>query len=173
MPAYATSANKVFWSDGRLAPEVVSAASNAVDQAKRMTSARFVHLLGYSGGGGLAVLLAENRGDVLSLVTIAGLLDTDWWVTTRGYRPLSGSLNPADRVERIAGIPQLHFYGTVDKIIPPEMSQIFSSKVDFRQFQRVPVSSDHYNNWTARWRELLENYVIPLRSSAAGGATGI
>jgi dienelactone hydrolase len=163
MPAYATDENRPLWSDRRLSPEAVAAASEAIDLAKRSAGAFFLHLVGYSGGGGLAVLLAERRGDVLTLVTVAGLLDTDWWVETRGYRPLAGSLNPADALDGILNVPQLHFYGTQDRIIPPEMSSVFASKGPFTRLVRLAVDTDHYRAWTHAWRELLEMYVIPLR----------
>jgi hypothetical protein len=167
MPAFATAENRPLWSDRRLSPEVVEAASSAIDQAKREAGAMYLHLVGYSGGGGLAVLLAERRGDVLSLVTVAGLLDTDWWVRTRGYRPLTGSLNPADSLDGILNVPQVHFYGTEDRVIPPEMSGVFASKGAFTRLARLPVETDHYRAWTAAWGGLLERYVIPLRGSAA------
>ncbi|MDR1313101.1 MAG: serine hydrolase family protein [Deltaproteobacteria bacterium] len=166
VPAYATYENSLLWSDRRLAPEVVEAASDAIDRAKSEAGAYFLHLVGYSGGGGLAVLLAEKRGDVLSLVTVAGLLDTEWWVQTRGYRPLTGSLNPADRLDSILNVPQLHFYGTLDRVIPPEMSKVFASKGPFSSLRRLGVESDHYNAWTRAWGELLERYVLPLRRTA-------
>ncbi|MDR2352916.1 MAG: hypothetical protein LBF22_07080 [Deltaproteobacteria bacterium] len=166
MPAYATASYRDYWSDRRLAPEVVKAASDAIDQAKAMTGAESIHLLGYSGGGGLAVLLAESREDVLTLVTIAGLLDTEWWVSSRGYRPLTGSLNPADLTKNIQGMPQVHFFGLDDKIIPPEMSLVFSNKVVFSNLRRIGVDSDHYNAWTSNWKALLEKYILPLRLSS-------
>jgi pimeloyl-ACP methyl ester carboxylesterase len=172
MPAYATDENRPLWSDRRLSPEAVTAASDAIDRAKTMSGAFFLHLVGYSGGGGIAVLLAERRGDVLSLVTVAGLLDTEWWVNTRGYRPLTGSLNPADRLEPILNLPQLHFFGTEDRVIPPEMSLVFASKGSFTRLRRLGVDSDHYKAWTGSWRDLLERYVIPLRENQAVPAGG-
>ncbi|MDR1038799.1 MAG: hypothetical protein LBR80_01275 [Deltaproteobacteria bacterium] len=166
MPAYATAENRPLWSDRRLSPEVVAAASEAIDLAKSAAGAFFLHLVGYSGGGGLAVLLAERRGDVLTLVTVAGLLDTDWWVQTRGYRPLTGSLNPAEGLDGILNVPQVHFYGTEDRVIPPEMSRVFASKGAFTRLRRLGIESDHYRAWTGAWGELLERYVLPLREGA-------
>jgi pimeloyl-ACP methyl ester carboxylesterase len=166
MPAYARPVYRDYWSDKRLAPEVVNAASVAIDQAKAQVGAKSIHLVGYSGGGGLAALLAESRSDVLSLVTIAGLLDIDWWVETRGYRPLFGSLNPAANKSKISQLPQIHFYGVDDKVIPPEMSQVFASQVAFTNLKRVGVKSNHYDSWTSNWRTLLDKYVLPLRLTA-------
>jgi pimeloyl-ACP methyl ester carboxylesterase len=164
MPAYATPSNKVFWSSGRLAPQAVAAADEAINQAKLKAGASVVHLVGFSGGGGLAVLLAESRDDVRTLVTVAGLLDTEWWVRTRNFKPMQQSLNPADRAASIRQVPQVHFYGTEDNVIPPEMSRVFAARAHFVKLSRVGVPSAHDRGWAERWKALLEEYILPLRS---------
>ncbi|MDR3203352.1 MAG: alpha/beta hydrolase [Deltaproteobacteria bacterium] len=166
MPAYAGPQYQTYWSNGRLAPEVVEAASRAIDEVKSKTGATRIHLVGFSGGGGLAVLLAESRSDVVSLVTVAGLLDTEWWVQNSGWLPLTGSLNPASRASSIVLIPQIHFYGLNDRIITPDMSLRFSKLAPFQSFSREGLALDHYRGWTAAWPNLLKNRVIPLRSLA-------
>jgi poly(3-hydroxybutyrate) depolymerase len=155
-----------YWSDKRLAEEAVDAASLAIDEAKRRLGAGRIHLLGYSGGGGLAMLLAQRRTDVASLVTIAGLLDTQWWVLEKNYHPLTGSLNPADQAVRLTNLSQVHFYGSDDPIIPGGMSSHFQTLAPFTNFRRVEVRTNHWKNWAEWWPELLKNYVLPNRTQA-------
>ena len=152
-----------YWSDKRLAEEAVHAASLAIDEAKRRLEARQIHLVGYSGGGGLAMLLAQRRTDVVSLVTVAGLLDTQWWVREKNYHPITGSLNPADQAARLTNLPQVHFYGSYDPIIPGSMSGHFQSLAPFTHFQRVEVQTNHWKNWAEWWPGLLNRHVLPLR----------
>lgn len=166
MPAYSGERYQKYWSEGRLAPESVAAASSAIDEVKRKTGAQFLHLVGYSGGGGLAVILAGTRADVLSLVTVAGLLDIDWWVKNNGWRPLSGSVNPADYAVVVSGTPQLHVYGARDNVITPAMSQRFDSLAGFADLTRVGLPLDHFSGWTAAWPGLLRERIIPLREKA-------
>jgi pimeloyl-ACP methyl ester carboxylesterase len=154
---------QAYWSDKRLAEEAVNAAGLAIDQAKRHLGVRYIHLIGYSGGGGLALLLAERRSDVLSLVTVAGLLDTQWWVREKNFTPLVGSLNPADQAARLAELPQVHFYGSEDLIIPEAMSAHFQSLVPFAHFQRVEIKTNHWEIWPELWPNLLRSHVLPLR----------
>jgi pimeloyl-ACP methyl ester carboxylesterase len=161
-PAY-----MAYWSDKRLAEESVEAASQAINKAKLEVGAARIHLIGYSGGGGLAALLAERRGDVLSLTTVAGLLDTYWWVRQKRYRPLAGSLNPADQAENLANVSQIHFYGEDDSIIPPEMSAHFQSLAVFTDFRRVGQKTNHWRAWPELWPLLLERYVLPARLMAS------
>jgi predicted esterase len=154
-----------YWSDKRLAEEAVSSADLAIDEAKRRLGARHIHLVGYSGGGGLALLLAQRRTDVASLVTVAGLLDTHWWVREKNYHPLTGSLNPADHAALLAALPQVHFYGSFDPIIPGAMSGHFQSLAPFARFQRVEVQTNHWKNWAEWWPDLLRLHVLPLRAT--------
>ena len=153
-----------YWANKRLSEESVSAASRAIDEAKSRLGAERVHLIGYSGGGGLAILLAERRSDVASLITVAGLLDTQWWVREKNYQPLEGSLNPADQVTAIAGVPQIHFFGVDDAIIPPQMSAHFQSLAPFQTFRRVEIDTNHWKAWPELWPDLMRQYVAPMRS---------
>lgn len=155
-----------YWTVKRLAPEALASANSAIDFVLRRTGAKRLHLVGYSGGGGLAVLLAEYRKDVASLVTVAGLLDIGWWVKTEGYPPLAGSLNPAGGAERIRTLPQIHFYGEKDRIIVPGMSRHFEGLAAFSDFRRIAVSTDHWKAWTNLWPGLLRQYVLPLREKS-------
>jgi poly(3-hydroxybutyrate) depolymerase len=156
-----------YWSDKRLAEESVDAADRAIDEAKKRLGADRLHLVGYSGGGGLAILLAERRDDVLTLSTVAGLLDTYWWVRQKRYRPLAGSLNPADKAARLASLSQIHFYGQDDSIIPPEMSSHFQTLAPFADFRRVGQNTNHWKAWPELWPNLLRQYVLPARKLAA------
>lgn len=166
-PSQTGPAYMAYWSDKRLAEECVDAAGRAIDEAKLRVGAKAVHLVGYSGGGGLAVLLAARRADVASLTTVAGLLDTYWWVRQKRYRPMVGSLNPADCAEAVKAVPQLHFYGTEDTVIPPEMSAHFKTLAQFGDFKRLGRDTNHWTRWPEMWPGLLTDYVLPLRRGAA------
>ena len=157
-----------YWANKRLADEAVTAANRAIDEAKKRVGAQYVHLIGYSGGGGLAILLAERRHDVSSLTTVAGLLDTQWWVREKNFQPLTGSLNPADQASLLTNVPQVHFYGLEDSIIPPAMSSHFQTLAPFTSFRRVEVNTNHWKAWPELWPELLKNYLLPNRGKTAG-----
>jgi hypothetical protein len=102
---------------------------------------------------------------------VAGLLDTVWWIQNGGWKPLLGSLNPSDRVNEILTVPQIHFYGTEDNIIPPELSTVYASKGQFTNLSRVAVKTNHYKLWTNSWENLLRKFVLPMRNKAS--KTGI
>ncbi|MFC3229789.1 alpha/beta hydrolase [Marinibaculum pumilum] len=107
-----------YWSGGRFAPETVAAMNRAVDRLKARAGTPLVQLIGYSGGGGLAVLMAAARDDVAALVTVAGNLDHRAWTAHHRVTPLAASLNPADAAAALADVPQLHLVGAVDDVVP-------------------------------------------------------
>ena len=158
-----------YWAEERFSLDAIEAANEAINQAKVQTASTSIHLIGFSGGGGIATILAERRDDVKSLVTVAGLLDINWWVTTFAYKPLNGSLNPADRAAMISTLPQIHFNGKADKVIPPEMATQFKQKTDFLDFRIITLPNDHYTGWTKIWPKILRQYVLPMRAKAMRG----
>lgn len=103
------------WTDARFSPDVLVAMGAALDQIKRQTAARELVLVGYSGGGAAATLLAAQRPDVVQLVTVAAVLDTDRWTRQHGLTPLKGSLNPAHVAHRLEPLPQTHLVGADDR----------------------------------------------------------
>ena len=111
-----------YWTEARFAPEVVAAVEAAVDVLKRQAGAQQLILVGFSGGAAVAALIAERRSDVVRLITFAGNLDHRAWTSFHRIQPLSGSLNAADNASRLADLPQTHFIGGRDKIIPPELA---------------------------------------------------
>ena len=106
-----------YWSSHRFAAEVVAAVNGAVGAAMAELGARRVELIGYSGGGVVAALVAARRTDVSRLMTVASPLDHAAWTRFHEVSPLAGSLDPVP----LAGLPQRHFVGAEDPIVPPRL----------------------------------------------------
>ena len=75
---------------------------------------RNVVLIGYSGGGTIAWLMAARIPETTRVVTIAANLDIDEWTRIHDYSRLAGSLNPALAPALTPAIEQLHFVGGRD-----------------------------------------------------------
>jgi len=153
-----------YWTDARFAPEVVAASSLAVDKLKARFGALQLTLVGYSGGGAIAALLAARRNDVSDLVTVAGNLDHRAWTTHHRVTPLNRSLNPADDIEKLDGIRQIHFVGPADRIVPPWLTLNYVEH--FSGTQRPVVKQiegfDHVCCWGRIWPELLREAALPM-----------
>ncbi|MDO8801844.1 alpha/beta fold hydrolase [Phenylobacterium sp.] len=110
------------WTTGRYSEAAVAASSLAVDELKRRSGAARLRLVGWSGGGTMAALLAARRTDVAVLVTLASPLDLAAWTQWHGASPLAGSLDPADATLP-PGIVQLHVLGRFDQVVPPALGE--------------------------------------------------
>lgn len=103
------------WTGARFSNEIVAAMNDAVSQLKQRFGAERLLLVGYSGGGTIAALVAARRDDVARLVTIAAVLDHEAWTRQQAVTPLAGSLNPASSWAALLGLRQQHLVGGADR----------------------------------------------------------
>jgi pimeloyl-ACP methyl ester carboxylesterase len=148
--------NPFLWTGGRYSEAVVVSMTAALRRFIDENGYRDVVLIGYSGGGVLAWLIAERLEQVRLLVTIAANLDIDAWTTLHGYTPLMGSLNPASRgaalPERVA---QLHLVGSRDTNVPPSLVRSAMGGAGRLAAVRT-VPSDHRCCWESHWPDILD-----------------
>lgn len=152
----AARCRQVYWTHKRFAPEVIAATDTAVGVLKARFGAQHIQLVGYSGGGAVAALVAARRDDVSRLVTVAGNLDTQAWTRLHRITPMTGSLNPAEARAQLAHIRQVHFSGATDWNVPPEMAKVFAAgfPADSRPEVRVIEGFDHVCCWADNWDSL-------------------
>lgn len=162
---YLTSAGCVqrLWTDARLSPEIVDLYQSALDNALRRTGSRLLGLVGYSGGGALAALLAERRGDVAWLVTVAADLDLAEWARLEEFAPMSQSLDPAAEANSIRDLPQFHLVGARDRVVPPAVVQKFLRRIPNAAWAQMTVvpGFDHVCCWADAWPRLLAELDLP------------
>ena len=108
------------WTTGRYSERAVAASSLAIDDLKRRSGATRLRLVGWSGGGTMAALVAARRTDVAVLVTLAAPLDLAAWADWHGASALAGSLDPAAAVIG-PGVVQVHVLGRFDQVAPPAL----------------------------------------------------
>lgn len=147
---------QAYWTSHRFAPEVIRAGNQALDALKQSFAARRLILVGYSGGGAVATLLAARRHDVLRLITIAAPLDHQAWTARDQLTPLAASLNPADDWAALQSLPQRHYAGGRDQVVGADIARAYAAR--FPLSRRPPVvvidDFDHHCCWLARWPAL-------------------
>jgi pimeloyl-ACP methyl ester carboxylesterase len=146
-----------YWSEARFAPEVVAAADRAIDLVKAEAKKAWIELVGYSGGGVLATLLAARRNDVARVITVAANLDLPSWTAYHHVTPLSQSLNPTDFAAALGKVPQVILVGEQDEIVPPALIERYRAALPAgTAVAVVPVAGfSHECCWSERWPELL------------------
>ncbi len=146
-----------LWSSHRYSKQIVDAFQARLDQyqATQPGLTQFI-LVGFSGGGVLAALIAEKRMDVAGLITVASNLDTDLWTNHHKVIPLFGSLNPALTAKTNASKPQVHFVGNKDHIVPVKVVKSFIDQAGLSADDviRVVEGQSHSCCWDAKWLEL-------------------
>jgi len=150
-----------YWSLERLSEAVVEDTNRAIDALLRKTRRSGLHLVGFSGGGGLAALIAARRDDVLSLRTVAGTLDTKIFTDHHNVTPLYGSLNPVGVAFRLRALPQTHYVGADDDIVPFSVAQNWRQRARNADCLTVRLMEgvSHGAGWEAVWTQ--EGKVIP------------
>lgn len=127
----------LWWTSHRFAPEVIQSMGEAVAGLVRRTAPARLRLVGHSGGGTVAALLAAHAGQpgfplqkpVDRLVTMAATLDHEAWTRLHGFAPLTGSLNPPDFAAQLASVSQIHYVGGEDDLVPPFVAESYQRRV--------------------------------------------
>jgi len=150
--------SEAIWTNARFNKDVIDSNNQAIEILKKQYQAKELILIGYSGGGAVASLVAAQRKDVKALITVAGNLDTSTWVKLFGLDPLTGSLNPADKVKELSSIKQTHFIGGVDQVIPLSVTQSYLNKLKTpNQSQLIEIKEyGHVCCWQKTWPDLLK-----------------
>jgi pimeloyl-ACP methyl ester carboxylesterase len=145
--------NAELWTSARYSEAVIDSMAAAIRDSVRRASAKSVALVGYSGGGALAVLVAERLDGVESVTTIGANLDIEAWTTHHRDLPLERSLNPA-RSEHAHRWRERHLQGARDAIVPPATTDAYFARYPNAQ-RRVIAEFDHVCCWLEAWPEIL------------------
>jgi len=137
-----------YWSDKRGSEEVISSINQAISIVKQKQNISSIRLIGYSGGGGIAALIADRRADVNEFVSVSGNLNYKLFTQTHNLSPMNGSIDPITVANQIGSIPQIHYVGADDKIIPKQIALSFSDKVKV-------INDVSHDNWPDKWAQIL------------------
>ena len=150
--------NPALWTFERYGERVLQGLEQAIERLlsdKRYAKEQArVTLVGYSGGGTLAVLLGQRLGVVDEVITVAAPLDVNAWTAHHQYTPLLGSQNPADMPRRF-NVRELHLQGNRDREVPPATTAAYFSHPGHKRagvVERIITHNDsHRCCWNRRW----------------------
>jgi len=146
--------NPLLWTHGRYSSAVVTSMVAALSGFLMAHPHEHVVLIGYSGGGTLAWLMAAQIPGTTGVVTIAANLDIDEWARIHGYSQLAGSLNPARAPPLAPAIDQRHYVGGRDANVPPSVVRSFARRHPEARVIEI-AEFDHLCCWIERWPQLL------------------
>lgn len=142
-----------YWNERRFSTEVLRSMSAAIDDLKRRSGARSTSLIGYSGGGVVAALLAMERNDVTNLITIAAPLALSDWAAIKKLTPFDDSSDPYQRRRSPIIGAATHFAGSKDDVVPSSIVKRFVDAQGGRLL--IMEGYDHQCCWVEAWPTLL------------------
>lgn len=155
-----------YWTDRRFAEEVIQAMNEAVQTWLLESASKQVHLVGYSGGGTVAVLIAARRNDIAGIRTIAGNLDPTEVNRWHKVSPLAPGPDPIAAAAKLKGVPQRHFVGAQDTIVIPAIAERYRKASGDSPCVNVTQvdGASHSRGWFERWTRLL---AMPVECAAS------
>ena len=152
--------DKSLWTNARYSDVLINNMASAI---KQISGNQPVELVGYSGGGTVALLVAAQLPNLISIRTVAGNLDPAAHIKLHGLAPLTKSHNPAEFADQLSHIPQIHFVGTADENVPRAVAESYQQQLGNTQqcssIIDVP-NATHNTGWREIWLQLLKNVPV-------------
>lgn len=117
--------NKSIWSSGRFSKPVISSYLSAFDKIKTTYGNKSFDIIGFSGGGFIALVLAAKRHDIEKVTTISGVLDPDKWTEFHDVSALSFSENIDTIFLNSKDVSFHHACSDSDKVVPCSLTHSF------------------------------------------------
>lgn len=142
-----------LWTDQRFSTNVVDAYDATLTQLHTNLGTTRIRLVGYSGGGVIATLLASRRSDISDLVTVASPLALQAWTKWHDIDTFPDHSDPLKQTRTLP--PNKHWAGDKDRIVPIEIVRMFVAGKG-GSFE-VVRGYDHQCCWARDWGRLLTN----------------
>lgn len=146
------------WTSHRYSQKVIKSMALAITQIKEAGEYTQTVIIGHSGGGVIATLLACELNTQTPVITLAANLDIDQWTQVHQWSPLAGSLNPSNLPVECKSANSFHFYGGKDKNVTQESAQAFFATGKANQ-HLIPDAT--HDNWPLFW-EYIKDLTHPL-----------
>ncbi len=143
-----------WWTFGRYSRPVVDSLATIVKRESKPYKA--IVLIGHSGGGTIATLLAEGHPKTEAVVTLAANLKVSEWVSFHHYTPLVDSLDPTLDIRLSEKITQLHYIGANDTEVKADWFSVYLANHPNASLTRVPDVT-HQDGWEHYWPAILSD----------------
>ena len=152
--------NKEIWTISQYSSTILNSYKDIITHLSK--TYKEIHLVGYSGGAGIAMYLGSiGNKNIKSIRTIAGNINHNELSKILKISRLKKSINFYSIEKKINTIPQVHYYGLKDKIVPNELQtsyKIRNSKNKCIKIESVSKAT-HNEGWVDFW--INNNTTIP------------
>jgi len=160
---------RAYWSIARFSEAAIRSTEEAIADMMRRTGASRLVLVGFSGGGVMATLIAGRRyhrgfRDIDVLVTVASPIDHKEWTRYHDVTEMSGSEDPLTYLDSLRSVPQIHFSGGLDDIVPFQVVRSYIDKIGLNpRVRHVHFEDQDHVSWPSAWSEALGFVHAPYR----------
>jgi pimeloyl-ACP methyl ester carboxylesterase len=146
-----SSCNVGAWTDRRFSRPVMEAMNASLDSLKSRFGVEQFELVGHSGGGDVALVLAGMRADVVQVQTIAGNVDPVFWAQLHNLSPLIDPVTPLQFKDKLRDLPQRHIVGTNDPVVPPAIAQEYAKRLSATCLEIASTTATHSTGFDDAW----------------------
>ena len=143
-----------YWTSHRYSKEIIDSMSLVLNNWLVNQKFNQIVLIGYSGGGTIAILMADKILKTTKVVTVAANLDIAAWSEFHGYSKLKNSLNPNEQAKLNTAIKQFHFVGADDNVVPAYIVKQYAENQKNAEYYMFP-DKDHTCCWEQEWLNIL------------------
>jgi hypothetical protein len=158
---WTSNCNKDVWTVGQYSSAVLSSYKEIINHLSK--THKDIHLVGYSGGGGIAMYLGSIKNEsIKSIRTIAGNINHNELSSILNISRLKKSVNFYSIEKKVKNIPQTHYYGLKDKIVPNELQISYKEKNTGNSCVKIKsvANTNHNEGWLEFW---VDNNIKPLQ----------
>lgn len=159
------------WTSRRYGDSVVRSMCEAANRLSSERGALSVGLIGYSGGGAIAVAMQGCTRNLRSIITIAGNLDVDAWTKHHGYTPLERPAESRTPGAGAVGVTEIHWQCSADESIPPAITDRYFDRHP-QAIRMIVDDCSHDSGWEQYlpriWADEMPAGSAPGREAAVG-----
>jgi len=158
---WSNNCNKDVWTTSQYSSVVLSSYREIINHLSLTYKA--IHLVGYSGGAGIAMYLGSvKNNNIKSITTIAGNINHNELTQILNISRLKKSINFYSIEKKIKQIPQIHYYGLEDKTVPNLLQTSYKNRNADNSCVKIQAVSgvDHNKGWLKFWTDNSNN--IPV-----------
>ena len=149
---WSNNCSKDIWTIAQYSSVVLDSYKEIINHLSK--THKEIHLVGYSGGAGITMYLSslENQS-IKSIRTIAGNINHNELSKILNISSLTKSVNFYSIEKKVKNIPQIHYYGLKDKIIPNELQILYAERNLKNECIKIQPVNDasHNEGWLNFW----------------------
>lgn len=148
---WSNNCNKDTWTRSQYSLDVLNSYKTIIDELS--IKYKEIHLVGYSGGAGIGMYLGSlDNKSIKSIRTIAGNINHNVLTELLNISNLNKSINFYPVVKKTKEIPQTHYYGLKDNVVPNQMQILYKNQnADNNCIKIKSVKATHNKGWIEFW----------------------